>query len=536
MSYLRELLKSQKPELHAALENAWTIANREVFPVMASNDESINSFPHSQNLETYLNSILANCNDLFSENAEIYLSPYELYCILMAILFHDFGRIKFDEGHGSFTKKFVLNNYQKYSIPSEELADAIAEICEIHKPLDENAIKPATILLDAGMGKVRVCELAGLLVLVDEMDTSYKRLKALYVLDQPKYYSGKGLFRNYIKGISYDFFTKAVYVSIDNKIWENTDLLSKDELNTVIFKTNNEVFPIERFKLQPEANGFFEFLTKELNFTEKERGLFETLIKNAKIFVEQSISPKLIDNIRNELDKHLSLIVDNSNDFENVFESDKKKLLKKLVQLDNPLKVDEIFRKWFYYYDYHYKEFSDELKAEINKTAFQKWPLIVVLPLVIRAIKESEKNSNKTIYLSRLGIHVKKWLIIYKEHLFDTEGNEAIEPVLDYDFLLNVIEGMWSLSKNILGEGWFTYQDLLNKVIRQGDINLIKLAVKRIEVITRNYAEEHQLPTLINYDNRRWCLIKANVIGKQITIGTIKAKIEALQNQPLKNK
>lgn len=518
MSYLRELLKTKRLELYTSLENAWTVANKEVFPVMYSTDESINSYPHSQNLEAYLNSILEPLKDLFDENSEIFLSPCELYCILMAILFHDLGRVKFEEGHGSFTKQYILNNYQRFNIPTEELADAIAEICEIHKPLEEYAIQPAAIMLDAGNGKVRIRELAGLLVLIDEMDTSYIRLKELYALDQPKYFSGKALFRNYIRGISYDPFTKAVYVSIDNKILENTEIFTIEKLNYILLKEGGKEKKITELS-DDQPNGFFDFLTKELGFTAKERGVFKMLM-DKKVFVEQRISPRLISDFRRKLETELDSFLPD--------ESDRKKLLGKLVKLKNPKTSDEIFRKFYYYYNYYPKNFTNPLKDKINNTASQKWPLIVVLPLIIRAIKESETNSKRSIYLSRLGIYVENWLISYKEHLFDTDGNETIEPVLDFDFILNVLDSMWELSRNIYKEGWFSYNDLLNKVVRQGDIMLIKLAVQRIEIISREIAKSNGFPSCINYDNRKWCLIRKN--GECMSLTEIKNQINGLKN------
>jgi hypothetical protein len=515
MNYLRDLLKCEKPELAVALENAWAVANKEVFPAMSSSDDSINSLPHSQNLETYLNSILEPCQNLFNENSTIYLSPHELYCILTALVFHDFGRIKFEEGHGSFTKRYILNNYQKFSIPTEELAEAIAEICEIHKPLDDKTIQPATTLLDAGKGKVRVRELAGLLVLVDEMDTSYRRLKELYLLDQPKYFSGKGSFRNYIKGINYDYFTRTVYVSIDNKITESTEL-SKDKLNAVIFKKNKRKIKIG--SSENSLNDLLDFLIKSTGtVTNEEKGVFSTLMKG-KTFVEPFIPEKLIKEFRKKLQMELQKLPNNS---------DRKKLVTKLKDLKGP-NNSGVFSKFYYYYDYYQNNFSD-LKTEIERTALQKWHIFVVIPLILNAIKESESISGKTIYLSRLGIHVKKWLISYKEHLYNTDGNETIEPVLDFDYLINVVDSMWELSRNILAfeDEWYSYEVLLNKVVRLGDVRLIKLAVQRVEIITRETSLASGYSSCINYDNKKWCLLRIN--GRCMPLKDIKDQITKIQ-------
>ena len=67
MTNLRELLNSSEPDLYSALENAWKVANREIFPIMFSSDESLNSSPHSRNLENYLNGILSSYPNIFED-------------------------------------------------------------------------------------------------------------------------------------------------------------------------------------------------------------------------------------------------------------------------------------------------------------------------------------------------------------------------------------------------------------------------------------------------------------------------------------
>jgi hypothetical protein len=498
MSYSRELLKSREPELYNALENAWKIALKDVFPTMYSKDESINSQPHSQNLENYLNSILEQHHELFEDGSVVNISSYELYCILMAILFHDFGRIKFDAGHGSFSKLYVINNYQKFFIPTVELADAIGDICEIHKPIEKDKTNQASVLLDAGKGRIRIRELADLLKLVDEMDTSYRRLKDLYVLDQPKYFGGKGLFRNYIKGISYDRYAQAIVVAIDNKLIENTEI---DELkwdclifNNIDTKDYNDFIP-SKYK-----DDLLEFINEELKDLIPSisiyRDQYEQIIANKKkLFVEQKFVPDFLTNIKVTFGSKRMFPV-----------NDKENIINEILDINESEHPDEFFRLFYYYFNYYRNEFK-ALLSDIEDAANQKWPFYVVVALILRAINNCEEKSTKSSYLPRFGIKVKKWMLYYKEHLYDTSGKETVEPIFNENYLKMVVNSMWELSTMSWGKTWISFNDLSYKILER-DIKRLKLAVQRIEILMRDVAQQKGVHASIDYDNEEWCWVR----------------------------
>jgi hypothetical protein len=516
MSLARELLKSREPELYNALENAWKIAFKEVFPTMYSNDESINSQPHSQNLENYLNSIFEIHPELFENQSGVTISPYELYCILMAILFHDFGRIKFDDGHGSFSKQYVINNFQKFFIPSIELADAIGDICEIHKPLNSiNPINTTSILLDAGKGRIRTRELSDLLKLVDEMDTTYRRLKELYILDQPKYFGGKSLFRNYIKGICYDRYAQAIIVSIDNKLIHNTEL-NPSKWDCIIFKKWK--LPYYKFSDSYYKNDLFEFinngqeLKNKIPSKSKVRDKYEKIITDNKISIEQKFNKLLIK---------IKKILGNKRKHP---KDDKEKIINKLIEFDEKENPNEFFRQFSYYFNYYKNEFN-ALLTDIENAANQRWPFYIVVGLILRAIRDCEKKSINSSYLPRFGIKIKKWLIYYQEHLYDTTGKETIEPIFDTNYLLKVTNNMWNMSTRSWGKIWISFNDLSYKILEK-DINRLKLAIQRIDILMRDVAKEQGLPACIAYDNEEWSWVRDG--SNLIKVNTVIEKINSI--------
>ena len=58
MNVLREQLRSQSPELNAALERSWEVAFDEWLPAVSPSKDSFNSYPHIRNLENYLTKLV----------------------------------------------------------------------------------------------------------------------------------------------------------------------------------------------------------------------------------------------------------------------------------------------------------------------------------------------------------------------------------------------------------------------------------------------------------------------------------------------
>jgi hypothetical protein len=494
MSYLRDILKCHAPDLHEALEKAWKVAIHDVFPVLSSNDESLNSFPHSQNLENYLDSIYCNSGDICLEDSPYHLSPLELYSILMAILFHDIGRIQSEKGHGSFSRMYIKKYYEKFYISNAELADIIGDICDFHKSLS-SSFRPESVLLDASMGKIRTRELAELLILVDEMDTTYLRLKSLYVLDRMKYITGKAIFRNYIKGVSYSHEAKCIIVSLDDKLGETTDTsLNYDGMR---YSGDSERFVRVQFQNSFLTNDLIEFLRRRniISIGDEEiiRDVFTKLSRGeafASIKGKRALTIELNRRIANET-------------VDRIAEPERFAFIQNLRKIRNAQNRLSLY----YLYKLYLNEVTGDFFDEVEKEASRKWPLLVVLPSVFKAIKNCESQTARLKFINRVGLHVKKWLIFYKERLYDFNGKESIEPVLDFPLLKKVVRKMWAMSSQQFGDSWFTFADLASRVHKK-DIDIIVLAVERIEIITREFANSLGLPYTLTYDRSRWCWIR----------------------------
>src|SRR5271157_4248421 len=101
---LRGRLRESAPALYAYFERSWTIAQEEWLQAVSLNYGSNNSYSHLRNIENHLDQVVlgfeAMPNTTFTER----LSSFELYMLLSAVLFHDFGRTQpgtKEPGHGA---------------------------------------------------------------------------------------------------------------------------------------------------------------------------------------------------------------------------------------------------------------------------------------------------------------------------------------------------------------------------------------------------------------------------------------------------
>jgi hypothetical protein len=542
MSYSKDLLKSKDNELYKMLESAWELAEKEISSVLQSADESLNSLPHSRNLENYLDSILIQCTDVFNEASEVYFTPHELFCLLMSILLHDIGRIKFEPAHGTFSRHYIIENYIRLGLKNDELAEAVAAICEFHKPAGDRDQESSIIILDGQGGKIRIRALAELLVLLDEMDTTFRRLKPLWVLDQDKYNTGKGIFRYYIKGVRYDLFTQAVYVSLDNKLIENTSVESLGDCNfKVVYKekvnglsaTNADIKGNETgcliMKLENEAKSDFAWA----------KICYNKIISSGIKEIFPVVSPDLINNILTELRK-MKIKQERTNSGKNeildsllndqvvrdkgmsvwLFRGSKAKIEEKNRELIK--NQSRFFFRFLPFFNLYRNNFSDSLRQKIMMEAGRKWPLVIVLALIQRSIAESQAKFNNLIYLNRLGLNVRKWLIVYKDHLYNPSGTLTVEPVLSRDDLETIAYSMLNLCKPNTEAEWHSYSQLLSASVKGGNIGLTKLAVARLDVFFRDYFRDKNLNAYFNYNNSKWILnleaekdpVKRALLGK----------------------
>lgn len=85
--------------------------------------------------------------------------------------------------------------------------------------------------------------------------------------------------------------------------------------------------------------------------------------------------------------------------------------------------------------------------------------------------------------LYAMGITLDDWLIEFREHLFDSRGCEAVEPILDISYLGRVAGHMWNLSRRVFGASIFDY-DTLAAEVRDSKVERVKRAVHRLKVLT----------------------------------------------------
>jgi len=198
MTEMRNRLKERCPELYEALERSWAIAQNEWLPAVKMESGSYNSYPHVRNLERYLDHVILEFEKV---GAKPDMSHIEIYVICSAILFHDMGRIKGAEGHGSNTKKMLMKGgyYGTLGIPSKQLAEIIADVCEAHEPKHRTSLHLSTTSINP-YGKVRKQELASLLILVDKMDSAFTRVIPHYLMSVEQQ-GLKAEFRSIIKDV-----------------------------------------------------------------------------------------------------------------------------------------------------------------------------------------------------------------------------------------------------------------------------------------------------------------------------------------------
>ena len=167
-------LKELNHELAESFLRSREIAITEWLPAISLNNTSFNSYPHLRNLYYNLD-MLFEMNNHKNNGFELNLSGLELYSILASILFHDLGRYWDDEKkkHGTLTRNEINRNWTYFQIPSTEIKDTIGRICEFHEPENKKEIEKELVTRSIyPYGKVRERELAALLVLVDNMDST----------------------------------------------------------------------------------------------------------------------------------------------------------------------------------------------------------------------------------------------------------------------------------------------------------------------------------------------------------------------------
>lgn len=538
MESFRELLKFKNSELHTAfLENLKYLENS-ILPLLSSKGESLNSLPHLKNNENYLNGILSPNEELFNEKLPLFITPYELYSILSSIYLHDIGRITCDKGHGSESKEFIDRLWKELKIPSKELADAIGDICNIHEPkgkveelnpkvdvlIDKSKllIKPigqieineinympmsSNKMLDNNAGFVRVNELGALLSLVDNMDSTYRRLARLEVLDKDNYTSPLAVFRNCIKGVSYNKESQAIFVTLDLEKTKSINIEFADDINPLFNKisyyaSNTGQKPFDKYQtIRKDAEKkllFCEIVEEKSSVIYPDNFRMEWLLINGvhvndfwvrlDNFELRDIQ-KLLSDSKTKCNLEISKVIQI---YDNKIFVNLDQYFKTRKLIDEKIKDD---------YNYILKDFKGFIDPDTNKISI---PLELLIPMILGNIRACHFNmERKYKYLSRFGIPLKCWLIYIDEHLYNYLGEETFEPVFSEGYLKHIVKTMWTLSTRVFGQAFFTYEKLASAASEK-DLNLIKLAVKRIEIVSRNAKPHLGLTSAINYNTNGW--------------------------------
>jgi KaiC/GvpD/RAD55 family RecA-like ATPase len=272
MGELRKRLKESNLELYLALRNSWQIAENEWFPmvdagaaaVKGADIESFSSFPHIKNLENHLDRIILSYEQVYTKNSQgetkqpySLLSPVEIYVILASILFHDIGKIRGKEDgynndkHGTYTKEILLGkekpkedipsaeiekywtHFPELGIPSLQFAKVIGEICEYHTKYKENGQFPSTTAINP-YGVIRSGGLAALLLLVDEMDETYKRALPKSLAEGQEGF--KAGFRRTVGDTYIDPEKQTIFIVLEAKDKDEFEKRFDDKLKKIINK------------------------------------------------------------------------------------------------------------------------------------------------------------------------------------------------------------------------------------------------------------------------------------------------------------
>ncbi|MBN2441479.1 MAG: hypothetical protein JXJ04_09030, partial [Spirochaetales bacterium] len=173
-----------------------------------------------------------------------------------------------------------------------------------------------------------------------------------------------------------------------------------------------------------------------------------------------------------------------------------------------------------------------------RKESEKSWPPNAILTMLMGHIRENteilEDIKNNLI---ALGIPFYAWVIDYEGHLYNRIGQETYEPIFHTEYLKDVAKAMWQLSKGIFGKSFFTYENLADEM-RESDIELIKLALRRISIIINDKeiltdsGEKKQEAVLAGDFNWKWIVTNGNENSEknECVCMSLKDVIEIIEN------
>ena len=463
MNLLRERLKEASPELYRSLENSWQVAYENWLPALASKSDSYNSYPHLRNLESYLQQIMQEL-EKHSRSVKVIFSPLEWYVLLASILFHDIGMISAEKksDHAKKSAEIVEGHPEALGIPSREIATVISNICKSHGLKPDEFKKEGSDLTTLNIhphGKVRQLEMASMLYLIDHMDGAFTRVVPNFIKETATL-EPVGAFRNEVKGVFFDYHAQMICTELGAFVKARNSNMNEHKKRILNIDLCADCDKIDKIK-------------NECNLEEKDfdpRSGDEMILKREK-FEERYL--------RQEKDKDLII-------------------LKSQAEIIKYIKI-----KWF-----KFSQIDDDLmKAPFKvkkKDKHMKWPETILLAMILNDYTANRKALNVVKdNLARLGLFIKNWLLSYEEHLFQDEGKKTFEPVLHKAYLKYTAKKMWELTTQVFGSSYFTFENLAAE-IREPDIEKVKMAVRRLAILSKSKNTSSQQTSGIWAGNKHW--------------------------------
>ena len=553
--YLRKQLKDKDSKLYDALMRSWDIAEKEWLPAMSSKMGSYNGLPHITGVEAHADNILAQVdNDKAPYETTLRLSPCEKYILLASILFHDIGRIEQSDCHGEYSRAKIVGKHPSLGIEHKHLAEIIGDVCCYHdcsektkqnlkmQSLRDRDIEP--------YGLIRVKPLAILLALFDELDGSYKRVYPYY-LETSSLIEG---FRRSTSNIRTDVSSMTIVSCTDidkEKLvsieWDkmpfslNGDFLKHEKLANDAphieewYKSVNKVakgeehnnekptfFPkgsdIVAMINQAEPNEklkfpriLHDFISSSVNFNPNP--LHEDRLSERMVFMSYHkgdfAGKRCVFTTYERTKSFLPFF--NANTFKSPFDLSSSYdtdlfpyalvyevlsylVLLRLIFVDGNRLQDmrEHMKKGKL--DNEKKMIDDRFKEIFAVNKF-----IAIATNVHAAARKLEDLKHE---LSEYGIPFMAWVLEHDDHLFTWHGQETFEASLDKHFLKMMVDRMWRLAARTFGRKPFKYETLA-AILRVDNIKKVKLAVRRIAIISRHRHPE-KIHSAIRYTESGW--------------------------------
>lgn len=483
---LRSELKQTDPELYTRLTQSWQIAQVDWLGALSPNNGSFNSYPHLRNVEKFLDHILIDSSSSVTSRLSKPLSPAEIYFLLSSVLFHDIGRTRpARKDHARESREILNSRFGSLGIASRTIANCMGSICEFHGlAADGAANQPEplhTTVIDP-FGEIRQGLLAALLTLADLMDCAHTRAI-------PEYLAGDeeigivGLFRRCISGVCVDFSTRQIRTALVPGSFSSQPAKEKrasPALFTIaVPETSDNAYEQAWSRFCRNSKRLLKTL-RGIVTANPHRSLDKKLAAFQLSMVQDLRSPERVagadaetaDMLRSFLGTgkpNLKGPCSPQGDLVMALSSIPQSRLLHGLLLSGLVEVKRMENP----------PNKKDCPAMLSFT--DRTPLAIVIRdlrwncLTLDRIKPS---------LAAHGIPITNWVIDRDEHLYNRRGRETFESILDTEGLKHSAECMWDLCSRLFGARRCSYEDLASHA-GEHDVERMKLAVKRISVVTR---------------------------------------------------